>query len=383
MARVRKQKRREAAGEWVQTIDRPNRYRRPGSAPDEERALYAMAQLRTRWERERGVMLVRWLARAGPVHLLRDHVLLSTLSRVEWPNAPRRFGRTLVQSEDALVDRLLAVHPLPPVLRLPFRPAHVARRGRLVFGRLASHVGGGGSFKGARALGLLPDSVTRRIYREFINGSAHHGLMGGWRLAQAKAIGAPRWTAVAVHRRSRWTQCRTNFWEQDAYWLAAMRWMGQRVAEPQSAGPIMDFLCANPIDLSGRTEASVMRLVEAWHETLYRPRRPVINELTVFPEVRLIVRLPAFADWSVAQLTTPMELWEEGRSMSHCVWSYRRRAADGSCSIWSIREHGARRLTVEMQRGRIVQVRGPRNRAADADEARVVQAWASANQLRL
>jgi hypothetical protein len=244
-------------------------------------------------------------------------------------------------------------------------------------------VGGGGGYKGARELGLLPDSVTKRIYREFINGTAHHGLMAGWRLAQARAIKAPRWAAVAVHSHTRWGQRHKDFWQRDAYWLGVMRWLGQRVENPASAGPIVDFLNVNPIDLSGRTEASVMRRVEAWHETLYRPRRPVVNELTVFPTVRLSTQLPGFADWTVSQLTTPMQLWDEGRTMRHCVWSYRRRAADGSCSIWSIREHGVRRLTIEMQRGRIVQVRGPKNRTADPAESRVVQAWARANQLRV
>lgn len=340
-----------------------------------------MAQLRTRQGRERGLRLVRWLTSSGDEDLLRNHQLLETLACVPWPACPRRWPAEPVQTADALVRRLLEVYPLPPVLRAPFGKPHVGRHARQVFGRLSSHVGAGGSFAGAREQGLVPDTCTRRVYREFLRGSPHGGLLRAWRFAQATAVGAPRWAAVAVVEHTRWrhrARSLERFWEGDGYWFGVIDWFGRVLQDRAAAGPIVDFLSLHPIDLAGRTAASVQRRVEEWHQTLsHRPSQPSFADPPYDP-VPLDEPLDA-PGWTLQQVLRPVDLWLEGQELRHCVWSYRDRVRSGDCSIWSLRSDGERVLTLEVHSGRVVQIRGLRNRRPSASEEALVRSWAVVN----
>lgn len=81
--------------------------------------------------------------------------------------------------------------------------------------------------------------------------------------------------------------------------------------------------------------------------------------------------------WTVIELISGRELYEEGRAMHHCVSGYAHRCAAGWAAIFSLREEGWRRVTVEITvpERRVVQARGACNRAATSEEKDVLQRW--------
>jgi ATP-dependent Clp protease ATP-binding subunit ClpA len=92
--------------------------------------------------------------------------------------------------------------------------------------------------------------------------------------------------------------------------------------------------------------------------------------------------------WTIVQLLNSKELFDEGRAMKHCVASYSGSCSAGRCSIWSLRmytkEGGFRCVTIELDRAnQIIQVRGPRERYATAQEGRIIQQWAAKNNLSI
>lgn len=78
-----------------------------------------------------------------------------------------------------------------------------------------------------------------------------------------------------------------------------------------------------------------------------------------------------------------VNLAAEGSAQRHCVFGYRTRCANGSCSIWSLTRtylggSKVRHLTIELNsQGCIVQKRGLANRLARPDEEHVVAEWAA------
>ncbi len=99
------------------------------------------------------------------------------------------------------------------------------------------------------------------------------------------------------------------------------------------------------------------------------------------------VDLPDYAikrnekNYQLKQIKKMDELQEEGKKMSHCVGSYGSRCAKGSCAIWSLREQtpeGIQRLlTIEMREGKLVQIRGYRNRVATTEEKEILTLWSN------
>lgn len=371
MARVKKSRRN---GEWVTSVSRPQRHKRKiqGRHDPVERALHGVAQLPTSESRERGRRLVVWLDEFGP-ELLTEHLALRYLAQVPWPNVPRdRLPFRQVTTLEGLVDRLLARFPLKPVLYGPFRARWLPADARLGLAHLASHLGGGGSWKDARRRGWLPASATRRIVRAFLTAPAFLGPGAAWRRAQAVGQGLPAWVGSAVVQRA----STGSLWEQDAYWRDTMQWLARWCDGEAEVAAVVGYLRHHPIELSGRTRASVLRHVEAWEEVRLRGTYRPPEDAPAWAPSGLDGRL-GVPGWDLIELNRPFDLWTEGQVMRHCVWSYRTQVAAGTCSIWSLRFEGVRRLTVEVRTRdrRVVQARGAMNRKGSAEEWHALEAW--------
>jgi hypothetical protein len=83
------------------------------------------------------------------------------------------------------------------------------------------------------------------------------------------------------------------------------------------------------------------------------------------------------AVWTMTELLSGKQLFQEGEAMSNCVASYAQRCAFGDCAIFSLRCGGTRRLTVEINPSTrsIVQAKGPRNCMPSAEEAARLLDW--------
>ncbi len=89
--------------------------------------------------------------------------------------------------------------------------------------------------------------------------------------------------------------------------------------------------------------------------------------------------------WSMEEVLSSRELLREANAMKHCVYNYNRHIREGTTSIWSLRENDSRRLTVEVCKkcGAIEQAKGKFNRQAEADELKVLNTWATENNLSI
>lgn len=86
------------------------------------------------------------------------------------------------------------------------------------------------------------------------------------------------------------------------------------------------------------------------------------------------------------QITTKRDLWEEGRAMRHCVFSYLGSVMFRQCYIFSVRKeitdaNFTRLLTIELRGNKIVQVKGMFNRPPVDLEMEYIKEWVTQREL--
>ncbi len=127
------------------------------------------------------------------------------------------------------------------------------------------------------------------------------------------------------------------------------------------AQDVSDFVYAHAAVLKGATWRSLCRRSEAWHRALL---------ITVDPEkdVRWPALLPRYATgpFLAVELDCGFLLAEEGLEQRHCIGSYVNACSSGASRVFSLRRHGKRMATIELQRHhdgawRLVQIRGKAN----------------------
>jgi hypothetical protein len=142
--------------------------------------------------------------------------------------------------------------------------------------------------------------------------------------------------------------------------------------------------------MKDRTVRSILRAMNAWHGALAR--------ITGFGD--MVFKTSGFKGqtweqkgkgyhgqsslWTIREITTAEELAAEGRAMRHCVASFAGMIERGITSIWSLRQDGGRRLTVEVipSARAIVQARGKCNRLPTNAEKSILKNWAAQNGLK-
>lgn len=92
----------------------------------------------------------------------------------------------------------------------------------------------------------------------------------------------------------------------------------------------------------------------------------------------------------IVELTTQKELYQEGKTLKHCVSSYVYSCVKGTCQIFSLRRKEYNQLslksvlTIEVKNERsIVQVRGSCNRLPTIDEKNIIKEWARIEGLQM
>lgn len=123
--------------------------------------------------------------------------------------------------------------------------------------------------------------------------------------------------------------------------------------------------------------ATVQRENNLWHQAIAKCR-----------STRSRYKIPApwlpighANGYSIVPLDSAEELCKEGRAMHHCVASYDRRAAEGICYIYSVRQGDERIATVELVRingqVRLAQIRGQLNAQPSKEVCTAVRRWLS------
>ena len=85
--------------------------------------------------------------------------------------------------------------------------------------------------------------------------------------------------------------------------------------------------------------------------------------------------------YSFSEITDNRALSEEGKKMGHCVGSYASKCVSGRCQIISMKHLDQRLITIEINRRRIVQVKGKYNRASNNTEQFFINRFASERNL--
>ena len=247
--------------------------------------------------------------------------------------------------------------------------------------------------------------MTRRMEHLFLKSPAHFGVAYALRRAELLGLGAePAFTNVILTARAALDLDHGNFWRTAWRFLIA----NAGAIDRAQVAPMIDFLhgirherievetpagmeLRDPPDpgfsLEGRTVASVLRLMEAWHRGLglgasrreWAPSglRPMTVEIPTDDPDAPPTR------WELVELTSAALLRAEGAALKHCVASYGRRCVTGDSRIWSLRRRregdATPVLTIEVDPRRkvVVQVRGRYNRAPIGRSWQLVQTWAS------
>jgi hypothetical protein len=204
-------------------------------------------------------------------------------------------------------------------------------------------------------------------------------------------------------------------WQQNEFWQTVFRWLiAQPMLDVRQVGPIIDYIhhrrfqpaqvllpdgtleLEDPpeprLSMRGRTADSILRQVEAWHDSLARQKKHSVNNWATIglPALNLREGDSRSANsklWKIRELISTSELVAEGRKLKHCVASYARSCAQRQCSIWTMeleRAEGTEKLlTIEVRPAAraIVQIRGKYNRLPTEQERRIIRLWASQAKL--
>jgi len=323
--------------------------------------------------------------------------ILWEMAGLEWVRPVTNWkpaGRSRHAKLRSLADHLFVLYPVPPFLYsvleeyLPGRRRRSPERLRQGL-RLFVELGRGKSVNWLVAQRMLPVPLTRRMGHLWLQQKADLDWVQAIRSAQVQAFGGDRRLARAICSSflGRDLLDMTAWPDEEAFWQRVVQWLAkQAMLDPEQVGPLCDYIQHehrnNPAwSLSGRTVASLERGMFAWHGELARLQKLSEREFkpSGFEEGRFEIPHKGRVElWTVQEVLTSQELGDEGRALRHCVYSYRRSVSKGRCSIWSMKLHDTRKLTIEVHNAaaRIVQARGSKNRVPTREEMGVMRLWA-------
>jgi hypothetical protein len=269
------------------------------------------------------------------------------------------------------------------------------------------HVGSGQNIRTAD----LPLPYTKRMAHHFMQAPPDLTVAAALRWGQIHGLGGSERLVRAVVG----TRFGTDF-EHNDFWVTVLQFL---IANPMldvaHVGPIIDFIHqqrfvsqdvfvapgvverkgpAQPnFTMKGRTPASLLRQVEAWHRTLAKTEQPKAewarSGIAGFEFVEGAERGGNLKIWTLTELLSTKALVAEGRKMKHCVATYAHSCARGTCSIWTLEvetfEGRAKRLTVEVQNAArlICQARGKCNALPAEKHRAILRRWAEQAGLQL
>ena len=258
----------------------------------------------------------------------------------------------------------------------------------------------------------LPIPLTKKMARCFLQAPQELLIESALRWGQIVGLGGSAPLAKAILG----SRLGTSF-ENNDFWTTVIRSLADHpMLDAHQVGPIIDFVHhqkfepqpvevhpgqielqpLNPdFSMQGRTPLSLLALMRDWHAALRKGTQKPDLEWLSSGFSPLEVTEGEFAEgsrriWTITELTSRRELFQEGQMMRHCVASYDSSCAFGRSSIWSLgldRGNGRRKrvLTIEVSNRRkmICQIRGKANRLPKETELELIRRWAAQEQLVL
>jgi len=325
---------------------------------------------------------------------------LKLIAEADWVRPPSTWqpsGKSQDRLFRSLAEHVLARYRMPPFLWRAF----MADADAPVLARVAMHVGAGSSLYQAVKSGLMPVPLTRSMCHDLLSRGGEARFLDAVRRVQVKAVGGdarlfPVWIATRAGRR-----LHTRVGEE--FWQTVLAWFGANPMLPQAeVAPLVDYIEHRRAEvpgfsIKGRSVLAMMRGAQQWHGQLAKEK--VASGRTFAPSGlqpmdidrsrRNVRRNRVIEIWHVREILDARALADEGRAMSHCVFSYVRPIESGECSIWTLTLEDDtghwRRLTIEVRPPlrQIVQARGRFNRLPEPRDLLALEAWASRNKLQV
>jgi PcfJ-like protein len=322
---------------------------------------------------------------------------LPTLWKPQSHNVRRQFA--------SLARHLFAEWPVPSFMDSVWFLGHskeaVRRQGWFL------HIGRGENIRTAD----LPLLYTKRMAHCFMQAPSGFTADAALRWGQIHALGGD----ARLVKATLGTQL-GNCFEHDEFWTTVLRFfIANPMLDSTHVGPIIDyinfqrFVSRNPLPppcnaerrgpaqpnftMKGRSPASLLRQVAAWHRTLANVEQPKIewpsSGISGLEYIEGSERSGNLRIWTIRELLSTKALFAEGRAMKHCVASYARSCARGACSIWALEvdalEGHSKVLTIQVDSATrlICQSRGKCNRLPGEKERGILRRWAQQANLRL
>jgi hypothetical protein len=306
----------------------------------------------------------------------------------------------------SLAQHLLARYPVPAFMTSAwFEQPHGAK---LPQHEWYKHLGRGDNIRTV----ALPLLMTKAMAHLFTQAPHHLTAIQALRWAQVRGLGGSKALARAIvgTRLGR-------FLENEDFWASVLHFfINHSSLDLAQVGPVVDFLQFQRFEwkegvtadgvfaklppprpdytMKGRTVASLLRQVEAWHQELGRhDNQPSIGwRRAPFKEFRAVEGDESLGNmrvWTITEILTSRALFLEGQAMRHCVASYKERCLRREVSIWSMQvqtqrgQYRALTIEVDLQKKTIGQVRGKCNRMPKDNEREVVARWAANEGLHM
>ena len=299
----------------------------------------------------------------------------------------RRTGYNADRQLLSLVRHLFVKYPVPAFLYKAWLPGGTQLE-RTWFVEIAAGVS-------ARQLSGLPVVLTKRMAFLFLNAPDWCTPTSALRYAQVVALGGDEWLAWHVNR----SHLGQNGFRDDDFWSTVIRFLaGVPMLDGTQINPIIDYInhrrgLEAGFSMKGRTPNALLRQVDAWQDGQYRLRNRGGTRWSPsgIREGVFGTDGPAGKQFRLMELLSSNELHDEGRAMSHCVYTYTHSCGRGRCTIFSLRtedphtgvQERLATIEVDLHTYRVVQVRARFNAAVPSAHRRVIAEWAEQEGLTL
>jgi hypothetical protein len=343
------------------------------------------------------------------VQLLKMNIFwIRDISTWEWDS------RNTYKQLKSLIDHLFCAYEVPEFMFQAWTEKNASTKHIDWFLHLATG-------NTARELHKYPIPITKKMAHEFVQTPfPGYSIDDAVRRSQVLGMGGDSRLADSIMM----SRLRHDFSNND-FWASVIQFfIGIPMLNLDEIGTVIDYINEqkfipkrlvvngvvvhrpeNPgFSMKGRNIATLIRDTHAWHKELrqlrrqagdaanaergnvssYKPdliskwQRSSIKPFNVIEgknEKRKI--------WDLKEITNAADLYDEGKSMRHCVYSYLSSCVKGHCSIFSLRLHGISMATIEVRDFRAVQIRGPHNKRPENKEITIINNWAKAENIEI
>ena len=304
------------------------------------------------------------------------------------PLAWQRPGRNMHRQFSSLLRHCLAHYDVPAFMDQAWCEAD-AQSARNWF----IDIGRGYNIRHSRG---LPFVLTKRMAHQFIHAPDDLRIEEALRWAQVTGQGGDDRLARAIIA----TRLGRNGFAHEHYWGGVVRFF---IAHPLERNgklsEVVDLLAhrldaGEPVNIAGRTAASITRLSDEWHRTVIRAAGTLVDRRWqpsgLLEGAYTTGKAQERLKWKVTELLSLQALAAEGRALQHCVATYvtacsRRVTAIFSITAEDVLGNVERLGTIEVQisTSRVVQAKAKRNTQLGAAARAVLEKWAQREHLTI